>query len=157
MDSSFEERLERRIRTIGLLAGPIVAVVVHAWNPGGHPPTGRRLLAILSLAVCYWMTEAIPLPATALLASALAIITGVAPARAVLAPYADPVIFLFVGTFLMAEAFTLYHLDRAVAGALLRSSRFAGSPGGLMTGFGLASAAISTMLSNTATAALMPA
>lgn len=155
MDSFFEERFERNLRAIGVLAGPLAAVVVYIWNPGDHEAAGRRLLAILALVICYWVTEAIPLPATALLASSLSIITGVAPVRAVLAPYADPVIFLFVGTFLLAEAFTLYHLDRAVAGALLRSHRFAGSSSGLMAGFGLASAAISTMLSNTASAALM--
>lgn len=155
MDRTFEERLERRLKTAGLMIGPLVAVTVYAWNPGGHPAPGRRLLAILSLAVCYWMTEAIPLPATALLASSLAIAAGVAPARAVLAPYADPVIFLFIGTFLLAEGFTAYQLDRVVAGALLRNARLARTPGGLMVGFGLASAAISTLLSNTATAALM--
>jgi sodium-dependent dicarboxylate transporter 2/3/5 len=155
VDISFEARLERRLKTAGLLLGPLVAVAMHAWNPGGHPPEARRLLAILSLAVCWWMTEALPLPATALLASSLAIVTGVAPARAVLAPYADPVIFLFIGTFLLAEGFTHYQLDRAVAGSILRNRRFARSPGGLMAGFGLASAAISTLLSNTATAALM--
>lgn len=69
--------------------------------PAATPtPDGRRLLGILVMAICFWTTEAIPLAAMALLASALAITTGVAPARTVLAPYADPVIFLFVGSFL---------------------------------------------------------
>jgi sodium-dependent dicarboxylate transporter 2/3/5 len=144
-----------RLRTVGLVAGPLVAIVLWIANPGSHPPEGRRLLGILGLAVCWWMTEAIPLPATALFASALAITTGVAPARTVLAPYADPVIFLFIGTFLLAEAFSLYGLDRAVAGRLLRRPIFSRSAGGLMAGLGLSSAAISTVLSNTATAALM--
>jgi sodium-dependent dicarboxylate transporter 2/3/5 len=130
-------------------------VALYALNPGGHPPEGRRLLAVLALTIAWWITEAIPLPATALLASALAIILGVAPARAVLAPYADPVIFLFVGSFLLAEAFKKYGLDRRVAGRLLGKGRFARSPLGRMLGVGGASALISTALSNTATAALM--
>jgi len=147
--------LERNLKTAGLAAGPILGLSCFAINPGGHPPEARRLLAILVLAICFWVTEAIPLPATALLAAALAIVTGVAPARTVLAPFADPVIFLFVGSFLLSEAFRKYGLDRRIAGRMLRSRRFGGSPRGLMSGFGLASAGISTCLSNTATAALM--
>jgi sodium-dependent dicarboxylate transporter 2/3/5 len=150
-----EGRLERRLKTTGLFAGPAAALALYALNPGGHPPEGRRLLAVLALTIAWWITEAIPLPATALLASALAIVLGVAPARAVLAPYADPVIFLFVGSFLLAEAFKKYGLDRRVAGRLLGTGRFARGPLGRMLGVGGASALISTALSNTATAALM--
>jgi sodium-dependent dicarboxylate transporter 2/3/5 len=154
-DAGFEARFERRIRTVGLLAGPPAALVLYAVNPGGHPPEARRLLAILALTVCFWVTEAIPLPATALLASSLCIVLGVAPAREVLAPYADPVIFLFVGTFLLAEAFTKYGLDRRLAGRLLGRGRFARGPLGRILGVGGSAAMISTCLSNTATAAVM--
>lgn len=143
------------MRTAGLLCGPPLALLVYVVNPGGHAPEARKLLAVLAVAVVFWMTEAIPLAATALLASALCVATGVAPIRSVLAPYADPVIFLFTGTFLMSEAFQKYGLDRRIAGSMLRSKRFGRTPGGLMAGFGLSSAAISTCLSNTATAALM--
>ncbi len=148
-------RLEDRLRTAGLVVGPAAALLLYIVNPGGHPPEARRLLAVLALTVAFWVTEAIPLPATALLASALCIILGVAPVRAVLAPYADPVIFLFVGSFLMAEAFQKYGLDRRVAGRLLGAGRFARSLLGRLLGIGGASAMVSTCLSNTATAALM--
>jgi sodium-dependent dicarboxylate transporter 2/3/5 len=143
------------MKTAGLFAGPAAAVALYLLNPGGHPPEGRRLLAVLALTIAWWVTEAIPLPATALLASALAVILGVAPARAVLAPYADPVMFLFVGSFLLAEGFKKYGLDRRVAGRLLGKGKFARSPLGRILGVGGASAMISTCLSNTATAALM--
>ena len=147
--------LERRLRTAGLMIGPLLALTLYLWNPGGHPPEARTLLSIMGLAICFWMTEAIPLPATALLATALAIVTGVAPARDVLAPYADPVIFLFIGSFLLAEAFRSYRLDHRIAGAMLGSRWFGRSPGGVLSGIGAASATVSTCLSNTATAALM--
>ncbi|MBI1949843.1 MAG: anion permease, partial [Acidobacteria bacterium] len=150
-----DDHFERRMKTAGLAAGPLAAIAVFLANPGSHPPEGRRLLAVLALTICYWVTEAIPLPATALLASALCIVLGVAPARAVLAPYADPVIFVFVGSFLLAEAFTRHGLDRRVAAKLLGSGRFARRPLGRMLGVGGASAIVSTCLSNTATAALM--
>jgi len=150
-----EARLEHGLKTAGFVAGPALAVLVYLWNPGGHPPEARRLLAILSLAIAWWVTEAIPLPATALVAAALSIATGVAPARQVLAPFADPVIFLFLGSFLLAEAVSRYGLDLRLAGGLLALPLFSRTPAGRMAAFGTASATISTVLSNTATAALM--
>ncbi len=145
-------RFEERFRTAGLFAGPGLAIAVYALHPGGHPEPARRLLALLVLAIAFWVTEAIPLPATALLVSGLAIVSGVAPAREVFQPYSDPVIFLFVGSFLLGEAFAKYGLDRRVAALLL------GSGGGAwrrVTGIGAASALVSCWLSNTATAAFM--
>ena len=150
-----EDRFERGMRTFGLLAGPLVALTIFLINPGDHPPEARSLLAILTLAIFFWSTEAIPLPATALLASALAILLGVAPAREVLAPYANPIIFLFVGTFLLAEAFRKFGLDRRFAARMLGRGPFARSRLGRILGVGAASGAISTCISNTASAALM--
>jgi sodium-dependent dicarboxylate transporter 2/3/5 len=153
--TTLDDPFERRMKTLGLFCGPAAALAVYAANPGGHAAEGRRLLAVLALTIAYWVTEAIPLPATALLASALCVILGVAPVKAVLAPYADPVIFLFVGSFLLAEAFKKYGLDRRVAGRLLGRGRFARTPLGRLLGIGASSALVSTCLSNTATAALM--
>src|SRR5262245_6414038 len=146
---------ETRLRTAGLLLGPSSALLVYLVNPGGHPPAARTLLAILALTVCFWITEAIPLPATALLSSSLAILCGVAPARAVFEPYADPVIFLFVGSFLLAEAFSRYGLDRRVAARALGREGKPRSPMATVFGLGSATAFVSCWLSNTATAALM--
>jgi solute carrier family 13 (sodium-dependent dicarboxylate transporter), member 2/3/5 len=153
--TTLDDLFERRMKTLGLFGGPAAALAVYAANPGGHAAEGRRLLAVLALTIAYWVTEAIPLPATALLASALCVILGVAPVKAVLAPYADPVIFLFVGSFLLAEAFKKYGLDRRVAARLLGRGRFARTPPGRLLGIGASSALVSTCLSNTATAALM--
>ena len=150
-----EARLERGLKAAGFVGGPLLAVLVYLWNPGAHPPEARRLLAVLALAITWWITEAIPLPATSLVAAALAIVTGVAPARQVLAPFADPVIFLFLGSFLLAEALSRFGLDVRLAAWLLGLPLFARSAAGRMAAFGTASAAISTVLSNTATAALM--
>jgi sodium-dependent dicarboxylate transporter 2/3/5 len=150
-----EARLERALKTAGLVAGPALAILVYVANPGDHPPEARRLLAILALAISWWISEAIPLPATALVAAALSIATGVAPARQVLAPFADPVIYLFLGSFLLAEALHRYGLDRRLAARLLHLPLFAATGAGRMAAFGTASAAISTLLSNTATAAMM--
>ena len=150
-----ETRIESRLRAVGFVAGPLLALSVYVLNPGGHPPEARRLLAIVTLVIVWWMSEAIPLPATALIGSALAIVAGVAPVKEVLAPYANPVIFLFLGSFLLAEAFRKHGLDRRVARFLLGLRAFTGSPRGLLAGLGVVSAALSSALSNTATAALL--
>jgi sodium-dependent dicarboxylate transporter 2/3/5 len=150
-----ESAFEGKLRTAGFLAGPPLALLVYLLNPGGHPPEARRLLAIIALTIAWWMTEALPLPATALVSSALAIALGVAPIRQVLAPYADPVIYLFLGSFLLGEAFRKHGLDVRVARRLLSLKLFARSPQGLLAGFGVTSATISSALSNTATAALL--
>ena len=49
------------------MAGPMLALGVYLLNPGGHPPEARRLLAIVALVIVWWMSEALPLPATALI------------------------------------------------------------------------------------------
>jgi solute carrier family 13 (sodium-dependent dicarboxylate transporter), member 2/3/5 len=150
-----EARFERGLKTVGLLLGPTLGVAIYLANPGGHPPEARRFLGILALTIVWWITEAIPLPSTSLVSSALVIAAGVAPARQVLAPYADPIIFLFLGMFLLAEAVSRYGLDVRLASMLLRSRVFKPTGFGRMAAFGTAAAAISTCLSNTATAALM--
>jgi sodium-dependent dicarboxylate transporter 2/3/5 len=150
-----ESVFERKLRTVGFLAGPPLALLVYLMNPGGHPPEARRLLAVITLTIVWWMTEALPLPATALVSSALAIALGVAPIRQVLAPYADPVIYLFLGSFLLGEAFRKHGLDARVARRLLSLKLFARSPRGLLAGFAVTSATMSSALSNTATTALL--
>ena len=102
------------------------------------------------------MTEAIPLPATALVSSALAIVAGVAPARQVLAPYADPVIFLFLGSFLLAEALTPLRPPRPPRRrACSAGASSAAGPRAAWPRSARPRPRISTCLSNTATAALM--
>jgi sodium-dependent dicarboxylate transporter 2/3/5 len=121
----------------------------------GVTPSGQRLAAIFAWAIAYWVTEALPLPITALLASALAIVLGVAPAAQVLASYADPVIFLFVGSFVLAAAMTETGLDRRFAFALLGQRWATRTPGRLLAAVGLVTCAVSLWVSNTATTAMM--
>jgi len=77
------------VRAFRRAGGAAACAVVLALPFPGLTPEAHRLAAIFAWAVVYWTTEALPLGLTALLASALAIALGVAPARTVLAPYAD--------------------------------------------------------------------
>lgn len=141
---------------IGLVAGPACfALVLLADLPVGAQ--AHRLAAVASLLVVFWVTEVLPIPVTALLGSVLCVALGVAPAREVFAPYADPVIFLFLGAFLVGEALVDSGLDRRLARAFLAVPGVAGSPGRLLVAMGIGTAATSMWMSNTAaTAIVMP-
>ena len=78
-------------------------------------PEAWTLAAIVAVVVVLWFTEALPLAVTALLGAAACVLLGVAPAKEVFAPFADPLIFLFIGSFLLAEAIRLHGLDRRLA------------------------------------------
>ena len=78
--------------------------------------------------VVLWVTEALPLAVTALIGPVLAVILQVAPARTAFAPFADPIIFLFIGSFMLAEAMFVHGLDRRIAFGALSSRLVGGSP-----------------------------
>ncbi len=105
--------------------------------------------------VILWVTEALPLAVTALIGPVLAIILQVAPARTVFAPFADPIIFLFIGSFMLAEAMFAHGLDRRIAFGALSSRAVGGSPTRILVVFGGVATAISMWISNTATTAMM--
>jgi sodium-dependent dicarboxylate transporter 2/3/5 len=118
-------------------------------------PEARRLGAIWIAVVALWISEALPLPVTALLAPTLAILAGVAPAREAFAPFGDPVLFLLVGSFFLARAFEVSGLGRRLALHLLTLPGVAGRPLLILPLYGLLCFALSMWTSNTATAALM--
>src|SRR5262245_29351968 len=112
--SPAEEAFNRRRRTVGLFLAPVVFLLTWAL-PLDLPAPAHRLAAILALVVVLWLTEAIPLGVTALLGPALAVILGVASAPTALAPFADPIIFLVIGGFILAQAMFVHGVDRRIA------------------------------------------
>jgi sodium-dependent dicarboxylate transporter 2/3/5 len=140
---------------LALGAGPALFLLLLAVPVPDTTPQGQRLAAIFAWVVVYWVTEALPLPVTALLSSGLAILLGVAPAAAVLAPYADPVIFLFVGSFVLAEAMRTSGLERRLALSFLSQPWATRTPGRLLATVGLVTCLVSLWVSNTATTAMM--
>jgi len=101
----------------------------------------------------WWLTEAVPISATALLPLLLFPIFGVAPIDDAAAPYADPLVFLFLGGFLIALAIERWNLHRRIALTIL--SMVGAREDMQIGGFMLATAAISMWVSNTATAVMM--
>lgn len=119
------------------------------------PPAAHRLAAVLGAVVILWVTEALPLSVTALLGAAACVVLGVAPAREVFAPFADPLMFLFIGAFILSRAIFLHGLDRRVAYAVLSLPWVGARPARILLAFGAVTALISGWISNTATTAMM--
>ena len=113
------------------------------------------MLAILGLTTVLWISEAIPLPATALLVAVLTILFGIAPATEVFVIFADPIIFLFIGSFILAEAMQVHKLDRRFAQRVLDFGWVRGRAGRMIFLYTCITFFISMWISNTATTAMM--
>lgn len=139
---------------IGLLLGPIFLLVSLVMpGPAGLSVVGWRLAGVALLMATWWITEAIPIPATALIPLVVFPLLGIAPIAGTAAPYADSVIFLFLGGFLLAAALQRCGLHRRLALAIIH--RGGTRPANLVGGFMVATAFLSMWVSNTATVAMM--
>lgn len=138
----------------GLVLGPIAFVVPFLFPVlPTLTGTGRGAAATTAWMAIWWITEAIPIPATALLPIVLLPLTGVLPAGQVTLQYGNPLIFLFLGGFLLSAAIQKWGLHKRIAlGIILRVGL---SPDRIILGFMVATGLLSMWISNTATALMM--
>ncbi|MQA10659.1 MAG: DASS family sodium-coupled anion symporter [Pseudonocardiaceae bacterium] len=142
-----------RRQWIGLALGPVLGALAYLLLPNSLSADGKAAAAIAVLMATWWVTEAIPLPATALLPLVLFPLFGVAEVGDVASPYANEVIFLFMGGFMLGLAMQRWNLHRRFA---LRTVLAVGTrPVQLVGGFMIATAFLSMWVSNTATAVMM--
>lgn len=149
---------EQRVSTrawIGRFLGPVLAVLVYFFLPPGGDLTeaGVATIAVGVLIATWWVTEALPLPATSLLPIALFPLLGVVEIGDATAPYANDLIFLFMGGFMLALAMQRWGLHRRIA--LLTVRAVGTSPVRMIGGFMLATGFLSMWVSNTATTVAM--
>jgi len=138
----------------GLVAGPLVAFVLLLLPPPeGLDPAGWRTAAVGILMALWWVTEALPLAATALLPLALFPVLEIRTVAETAGPYANPVIFLLFGGFVLAVGLESSGLHRRLALSVIRV--VGTRPRRLVAGFMLATAFTSMWVSNTATTAMM--
>jgi solute carrier family 13 (sodium-dependent dicarboxylate transporter), member 2/3/5 len=152
--SGLEAAFERRRRAAGVVLAPLAFAAVYL-TAAGLGPQGQLMASILSAVVVLWICETLPLPVTALLGAVLCIALGVAPARQVFSYFADPIVFLFIGSFMLARAMSVHGLDRRMALSFLSIRWVSASPARLLAGLGFVTAGISMWVSNTATTAMM--
>jgi sodium-dependent dicarboxylate transporter 2/3/5 len=139
---------------VGWLIGPPALILTLLLPPpDGLDATGWRTTGAAVLMAAFWIAESIPIPATALLPLVLFPALGLGDVRETAAPYANPIIFLFLGGFILALAMQRWHLHRRVAVGLI--GRLGTRPRAIVAGFLVSSALVSMWVSNTATALMM--
>ncbi|WP_416309362.1 SLC13 family permease [Rothia kristinae] len=149
------ERGERTKRLLGLIGGPVLAVLVWFLLPADQMPDSARLTgAVAVLMGAWWMTEALPIPATALIPLIVfPVFEDGVKFDDVGASYGNNVIFLFMGGFLLALAMQRWNLHRRIA--LLTLEVMGTRPSAMVAGFMIATGFLSMWVSNTATAVMM--
>jgi sodium-dependent dicarboxylate transporter 2/3/5 len=153
----------RTVRWIGLLAGPVAALLLYFALPTEYldaagktvvfSHAGRATLAMMAWMAIWWMTEAVEIEVTALLPIVAFPLLGVMKLGETTANYGADVIFLFLGGFVLALAIQRWGLDRRIA--FLTLKLVGTRPGGMIAGCMGATAFMSMWVSNTATAAMM--
>lgn len=133
----------------------VFAAVAYAVPLPGISEAGRRLTAVLVVVSTLWIAEALPLALTALLGPALSVLLGVAPVEQAFGGFGNPLIVLFIGSFLLARITFKHRLNERIAYGVL-SLRLVGSdPTRVFVLLGLTTAALSAWMSNTAVTAMM--
>ena len=112
-DTSFD----RKRHIFGAIFGPICALLVYFAHIEGlaDNPEAHKLLAIVTLVAIWWICEPVPIPVTSLIGPTLCIIFGVVPAKEAYSAFASPMIFLFMGGFLIAKGMMVNGLDKRIA------------------------------------------
>ncbi|WP_040048151.1 SLC13 family permease [Bacillus thermotolerans] len=143
-----------KTQLIGLIMGPILFLFISMFvSPQGMTQEAATVLALVAWVASWWVTEAIPIPLTSLLPLALFPLLGIMETGEVSASYGDPLIFLFVGSFMIALSMEKWNLHRRIALGIIA---FIGTnPSMIILGFMTATGFLSMWISNTATTMMM--
>lgn len=139
---------------VGLIIGILVfGIILASQVPEGLSDEAWRTAAVTMIMAIWWITEAIPISVTALLPIVLFPVLGVGSISEATTPYANPLIFLFLGGFIIALAMEKWDLHKRIA---INIVSFVGiKPSSIIFGFILSAAFLSMWVSNTATAIMM--
>ncbi len=150
-DSKLNYGMRQRI---GLFLGPAVFLIIYFIpTPEGLEPEAWAVAGVGLFMAIWWVTEAIPIPATALLPIILFPVLQVGSIADATEPFANPLIYLFMGGFIIALAMERTKLHRRIA---LNVVNMIGTrPTSIIVGFMIAAAFLSMWVSNTATAMMM--
>ncbi|MFO0691946.1 MAG: SLC13 family permease [Polyangiales bacterium] len=139
---------------LGMALVPLAGLVT-AVAPLGLPPKAHRVAAIFAAVIVAWVTEVVPIAVTSLLIPPALVIAGITTAPEAFAPFGDPLLFLFIGGFFLANAMSRHGLDRRLATGLLTLPFIAGRAPRTRAAFMLAASLVSMWISNSATTAIL--
>lgn len=126
---------------------------MYLFNPFGLKPDACKAVAVAVLMVVWWITEALPMPAVALVPLVLLPLLGVSTLAEVSVSYSNPVVFLFMGGFMIGLAIEKWNLHKRIALHIVNRTGTSGDR--IILGFIIATGFISMWLSNTATTMMM--
>lgn len=149
--SSFDQKRH----LVGAIFGPLCALLIWFTPIEALSPEAHHLLAIMSLVAIWWICEPVPIPVTSLVGPTLCVVLGVVPMKTAFAAFANPMIFLFMGGFIIAKAMMVNGLDKRIAYGIMSMKWVGDSPRRIFLAIGLACMICSGWISNTATAAMM--
>ena len=144
---------KQKIKIISLLAGVAVSLALYFFNPFNVDAGAIKVLVVAGLMITWWVTDALPMPVVALLPLILFPLLKVSSMEEAASPYANPVIFLFMGGFMLGLAIEKWNLHRRIALNIIRLTGTSGDR--IVLGFILATGLLSMWLSNTATTMMM--
>ena len=144
---------KQQLKFISLFTGIAVSLLLYFVNPFGVAPNAAKVLAIAGLMITWWVTEALPMPVVALLPLILFPVLKISKLEETAAPYANPIIFLFMGGFMLGLAIEKWNLHKRIALNIVRVTGTSGNR--IILGFILATGLLSMWLSNTATTMMM--
>lgn len=157
MEQTPRERSDRgrlfHARSVGLWLGLAAFALLLLFPAAPDNPPASRLAAVAALMAIWWMSEAIPLFATALMPLVLFPLLGIMSGRETAPIYLNSTIVLFIGGFMIALTMQRWNLHRRIALDIIH--RVGGGPARLVLGFMVAAAFLSMWVSNTATAVMM--
>ena len=153
--TELEARFELLRKRSGFVLAPAVFLGIWFASFPTLSEQAHRLAAVMATTAVLWICESLPMPMTAMAAAAACIMLRIGTAKEVFSPFADFIMFLFIGSFILARSVFIHGLDKRFAYYVLSRVWVGARPGRILFGFGATTAFMSAWISNTATTAMM--
>ncbi|MCJ7630752.1 MAG: SLC13 family permease, partial [Longimicrobiales bacterium] len=148
-----QRRARGNAKRVGFWLGMLAFFLLLVFPVDGGNPPASRMAAVALLMAIWWVSDCIPLFATALIPLVLFPLLGIMAGRETAPIYFNNIIVLFIGGFMIALTMEKWNLHKRIALAIIHA--VGGGPARMVLGFMLAAAFLSMWISNTATAVMM--